>query len=67
MKSFLHIPTGTLLLAAVLLAPALTARAESSTAPDFELTKWDSTEKMKLADFAGEIVVLDFFAYWCVP
>ncbi len=42
-------------------------RAEPTPAPDFELPKWDSAEKMKLADFAGEIVVLDFFAYWCAP
>jgi thiol-disulfide isomerase/thioredoxin len=48
-----------------------TAIAGGQTAPvstpDFELSKWQSPEKIKLADFAGEIVVLDFFAYWCAP
>ncbi|MEO6036032.1 MAG: TlpA disulfide reductase family protein [Verrucomicrobiota bacterium] len=43
------------------------ARAENKSAPDFVLPKWDSTEQVKLADFAGQIVVLDFFAYWCAP
>ena len=36
-------------------------------APAFELPKWETGEKVKLSDFAGEIVVLYFFAYWCVP
>ena len=33
----------------------------------FELNKFGSDESVKLDDFAGGIVVLDFFAYWCVP
>lgn len=52
---------------AAALSPASMGWAESKSAPDFELPKWDSAVKVKLADFAGEIVVLDFFAYWCVP
>ena len=36
-------------------------------APDFDLPKWKTNEQVKLTDFAGQIVVLDFFAYWCVP
>jgi thiol-disulfide isomerase/thioredoxin len=41
--------------------------AAPAAAPAFELSKWESGEKIKLSDFAGEIIVLDFFAYWCVP
>jgi thiol-disulfide isomerase/thioredoxin len=39
----------------------------ATPAPAFELSKWESGEKVKLSDFTGQIVVLDFFAYWCVP
>ena len=53
------------LLAASLIVPA--ASAGPAAVPDFELPKWAATEKVRLADFAGKIVVLDFFAYWCVP
>lgn len=41
--------------------------AEPAIAPSFELPRRDSDQKVKLADLAGEIVVLDFFAYWCAP
>jgi len=41
--------------------------AETTPAPAFELPKWETNEKVRLPDFAGQIVVLDFFAYWCVP
>lgn len=33
----------------------------------FEASQWDSGVSLDLNDFAGGIVVLDFFAYWCVP
>src|SRR5712692_7512507 len=53
--------------ALVFLAQVLPGAAEASPALDFDLSKWQTGEKVKLADFAGEIVVLDFFAHWCVP
>lgn len=49
------------------LANILPGHAASGAAPDFELLKWEASEKVRLSDFAGEILVLDFFAYWCVP
>ena len=67
MKTFLHKQTKAFLFIAPFIATISELRAETNSIPDFELTKWASTEKVKLADFAGEIVVLDFFAYWCVP
>lgn len=38
-----------------------------STAPNFTLNRHDTTQPVNLYDFAGQIVVLDFFAYWCGP
>src|SRR5262249_16850562 len=55
-----------LVLAAVA-KPEPVRAAEQALAPAFELSKWETGERVKLADFAGEIVVLDFFAYWCAP
>ena len=55
------------LLAGLAFLGQLTSSAGSSSVPDFDLPKWQTGERVKLTDFAGEIVVLDFFAYWCVP
>jgi thiol-disulfide isomerase/thioredoxin len=53
---------------ALVLAGSSDLRAESDpTAPGFTLTKWQTGEMVRLVDFAGSIVVLDFFAYWCAP
>jgi thiol-disulfide isomerase/thioredoxin len=45
----------------------LTATAESAPPPDFELPHRQPGRTVRLADFAGEIVLLDFFAWWCAP
>ena len=43
-------------------------RASTSVVfPSFKLNRFESEELVKLDDFAGSIVILDFFAYWCVP
>jgi thiol-disulfide isomerase/thioredoxin len=47
---------------------ALVGRTRGAeTVPLFELPRWPSGEPVRLEDVSGQIVVLDFFAYWCAP
>ena len=41
--------------------------ASKASPPMFELSQWKSNKSTRLQDFSGEIVVLDFFAHWCLP
>lgn len=41
--------------------------APTDDALDFRLPKRGGNTVVSLRDFQGQIVVLDFFAYWCVP
>ncbi|HEY2841690.1 MAG TPA: TlpA disulfide reductase family protein [Pirellulales bacterium] len=36
-------------------------------APDIEFTRLEDGEQRKLSDYAGKIVVVDFWACWCKP
>jgi thiol-disulfide isomerase/thioredoxin len=59
-------PTLPKIVAASVLAFALST-ADAAPAPSFTLKKFGGAETVKLEDFAGQVVVLDFFAYWCGP
>ncbi len=41
--------------------------AWAEAAPAFDLPRRGTDERVRLEDFAGQILVLDFFAFWCAP
>jgi len=53
--------------AVILLLAAAPASIAAESAPPFDLPRHGAEGRMRLKDFAGQIVVLDFFAYWCAP
>ncbi len=50
----------------LLIATALVAQQTDQTAADFTLTDL-SGHKLSLADHKGKVILLDFWASWCVP
>lgn len=49
-------------------SPTITAKtgAETGLAPDFTLKALDGTQ-IRLADYRGKVILLDFWATWCAP
>ena len=63
LRSTLSLPflAGSVLTLAALFQSASSIHAaEPDAAPAFELPKWETGEKVKLAGFAGEVVVLNY-------
>lgn len=57
---------GAMLAAPSIIADARTMPAVGQPAPEFELTLMNGS-KVSLAELKGQVVVLNFWATWCVP
>ena len=49
---------------ALLVGTTALAIPEGSVAPDFTLTDLITDEDFSLSDYAGSVIVLNFWAYW---
>src|SRR6266536_1636600 len=61
------VPPAMAIASAFVLFAASFGSAAAETVPAFDLPRWHTGERVRLEDFAGQILVLDFFAYWCAP
>ncbi len=41
--------------------------AIGTTAPDWELQGWSDGKERRIADYRGQVLVLDFWGTWCAP
>ena len=65
MPRFFSVCIAALVLA--LAAAAALAVNEGEKAPDFTLPAIDGGSQVKLSDFRGKVVLVDFWATWCAP
>jgi thiol-disulfide isomerase/thioredoxin len=54
-------------LGALVFSLAVASAPGAEIAPAFDLPRRGAAERVRLEDFAGQVLVLDFFAYWCAP
>jgi len=52
---------------AVVAVELLAGSIRADQAPSFDLPRRVTGERVRLEHFAGQVLVLDFFAYWCAP
>jgi thiol-disulfide isomerase/thioredoxin len=56
-----------LLLSLGLFPGQMRAAGTNAAAPSFDLPQRGGSQRLQLANLTGRIVILDFFAHWCVP
>ena len=62
----MRVPALFLLAASCAVAIGIRKESKRKKAPNFELTAADGST-VRLSDYAGKVVLLDFWATWCVP
>ncbi len=55
------------LLGSIFISAAADDQSPRVEAPDFEVQYVDRDERLRLSDFAGQVVLLNFWASWCYP
>ena len=65
-RALISLAIGACLLLGQALGQAQIAKV-GQAAEDFEITNRETGEPLRLSDFEGHVIVLDFFAWWCGP